>query len=471
MIRTLAFFLFTAPLLAHVGSPDIFYDGKAGPYAVSISIRPPAVIPGVAEVEIRVAANNVDDIHAVRVVPLPLTGIGAEHPPTADLATRSKEDPHYFTASVWLMAFGSYQVRFEIEGAQGTGRIAVPVPAIASQVKKMDRPIGIALAAILILLVAGIVAIAGAAIREGGLEPGQIPSPNLLRKSRAVMAVATLALATLIFFGFRWWSSDEATYLEHVYKPLTIAPTLQGAHLNLALSDPGWFRFRKTDDFIPDHGHLMHLFLIRMPAMDRMFHLHPDAQPDGFALSLPSIPAGRYKLFADVVHANGFPETLVAEMDLPGVAGRDLSGDDSAGTAPPVSSTERMVSPLRDGYRMVWQRPTAPLKSRQLTHFIFRVEDAAGNAATDMQLYMGMPGHAEFMSTDASVFAHVHPDGSVPMAALMLTRVPMQHATGDIPAAVSFPYGFPKPGHYRIFVQMKRAGIPETGIFDVIAVP
>jgi hypothetical protein len=34
------------------------------------------------------------------------------------------------------------------------------------------------------------------------------------------------------------------------------------------------------------------------------------------------------------------------------------------------------------------------------------------------------------------------------------------------PAEVSFPYGFPKAGAYRIFVQVKRAGQIETGIFD-----
>jgi hypothetical protein len=33
-------------------------------------------------------------------------------------------------------------------------------------------------------------------------------------------------------------------------------------------------------------------------------------------------------------------------------------------------------------------------------------------------------------------------------------------------AEVSFPYGFPKPGAYRVFAQMKRAGRVETGIFD-----
>jgi hypothetical protein len=34
------------------------------------------------------------------------------------------------------------------------------------------------------------------------------------------------------------------------------------------------------------------------------------------------------------------------------------------------------------------------------------------------------------------------------------------------PADVTFPYGFPQSGEYRLFVQVKRAGQVETGVFD-----
>ena len=109
--------------------------------------------------------------------------------------------------------------------------------------------------------------------------------------------------------------------------------------------------------------------------------------------------------------------------------------------------------------------------------FTFRVEDAAGRPATDLELYMGMPGHAIFISRDRRVFAHVHPSGSAPMAAMEISERSFRgnapvapqnhlHGGGGLPAVVSFPFGLPERGDYRIFVQVKRGGRIETGAFD-----
>ena len=55
-MRALLLLLAAAPAFGHLNSYDTYLDGKAGPYPLSIVIRNPNVIPGVAEVEVRTSA-------------------------------------------------------------------------------------------------------------------------------------------------------------------------------------------------------------------------------------------------------------------------------------------------------------------------------------------------------------------------------------------------------------------------------
>jgi len=466
--------LAVASVQAHVGSPDVFFEGAAGPYPLFVTIRPPAVIPGVSEIEIRTSAV---DVGRIRITPLPLSGEGAKYAPTPDTATRSKDDPQYFTGSLWLMVSGSWQVRIEVDGGSGAGELSVPVPAVALRTSEMQVAMGALLFALMILLSWGAVSIAGAAVRDAQLEPGLEPSADQRRRGRRVMAGAAVAVLVVLYLGNAWWKVEAGAYDRYIYKPLRMTAALEsGERLVLKLSDPGWLRMRSLDDFIPDHTHLMHLFMIRLPEMERVWHLHPTMRETGvFVHKLPPAPAGRYQLYADVVHKNGFPETLVAEIDLPEVTGKPLEGDDSAGAGPAMSQAgnDRVVAELSGGARLLWDRPTEPYRVKKPYLFRFRVVDADGQPAKDLELYMGMPGHAAFVRRDRKIFAHVHPSGSVPMAALALAQRPApvdphsgHGAAKSLPPQVSFPYGVPEAGQYRLLVQIRKAGKVETGIFD-----
>src|SRR5437879_11280694 len=130
---------------------------------------------------------------------------------------------------------------------------------------------------------------------------------------------------------------------------------------------------------------------------------------------------------------------------------------------------------------MIWERDGQPLEAGVPLMLRFRVMDSSGNAARDLEPYMGMAAHAAIVRSDGSVFAHVHPTGSVPMASFELAQAslprspnpaapaPMsmpQMAAHKIAPDISIPYGFPKPGLYRVFVQVKRAGQIETAVFN-----
>lgn len=358
----------------------------------------------------------------------------------------------------------------------------------------MQKSLAALLLALTLLLSVGVVFIVGAIVREGNLGGGEVPSDARKRRARRAMLSTAVLVAVLLFLGKSWWGVDAADFQRRVdfFKPPVAALTLvDGRRLEIRVERADAKRERpdfrssaylRLSDVIPDHGHLMHLFLLRVPELNAMWHLHPDPiAGDAFAVGLPDVPAGRYRVFADVVDPRGFPWTLVGAIDLPQIAaGKPLAGDDSAWAGPALvtPAADSTNSELPDGGHIVWQRPAGPLKAGVPVEFTFAVQDKEGRPTQDMEPYMGMAGHAEFVRSDLRVFAHVHPAGSVSMAALELAQagVPGDAASAPMPMPmpesgplspeVRFPYGFPEAGDYRIFVQIKRAGRVETGVFD-----
>lgn len=444
------------PARAHVGSPDVFLETHAGPYRVFVTVRPPHAIPGVANVEVLTTGDDVREVH---IVPLPLTGDGAKFAPVPDRAVRSADDPKLFTGHLWLMGAGAWQVRITINGDRGEGTMSVPVPTLPQSTLAMGPGLRGILFVFMLLLGAGMVGIVSAMAREAKLGAGEALDPRARRRGRIAGAIATVVVVGIIYLGNMWWSVEATAYDRYVYKPLIGSPWVTSdSTLSLSLTDPGWIGSRRLDDFVPDHGHPMHLFVVS-PALDRLWHLHPrEAGLGAFEQRLPPMPGGKYELFADLVHATGVSETVTGQIETADIQGVPLSGDDSAWSDGRPSAT-----------KITWIRDDTPLVPKRLTTFTFRADDEHGEPVRDLELYMGMPGHAIFVRRDLKVFAHVHPSGSAPMAALDLAMPSnashAQHMTTP-PATVSFPYGFPEPGQYRIFVQMKRAGSIITGAFD-----
>jgi len=480
---------------AHVGSPDTWFEGTAGPYQVRIVVRSPGVIPGLADVVVTVT-TGAESVTAVTASPSAYNATDPTRVPPPDTARAVPGRPGSWTVPLWIMIPGSYSVRVTVAGARGAGTAIVPVSATATRVLEMDRRLGWLLAVLGVFLLVGAVTILGAAVRESVLPPGETPDPRRNRRARLVMGGGSVVLLALLGGGRVWWNAEDRGYRRGLDRRwAAAAEVVSGAgapRLRFTIADPVWrgrsWRDRASTPLIPDHGKLMHLFLVKEDDAGAFAHLHPvSADSAAFESPLPPLPAGRYRVFADVTHESGFARTLVASVELPApAAAEDLArdSDDAWFIGQPADS----VAPLAGGARLVGEENHARLTAAEDAglHFVVRERDGSVGA---VEPYLGMAGHAVVMREDGRVYIHLHPMGTISAAAeiALRARLPSDSAWGTLgrrltesgalgPASghamtfdghIGFPYAFPDPGTYRIWVQVRRSGVVETTAFRV----
>jgi hypothetical protein len=501
MIKNICILLFTffvsfVPASAHIGSPDIIYEGNAGPYKIQVTIQPPDVVPGIARILV-----YFPDQKSARVIIQPIYyEYGSEGAPEGDLAAMVSGSPGLYQGELWLMGFGASGLKISVEGAKGFGSTVVPVPAIATATKKMDADTGIILAVLGLILLTSIIFIIGACIGEATVLPGLIPELRSKRQAVIVMSLTGLLFISGLFFANKWWNVVEGNYRKNTYKPISLSSSIQktaaGNELKLALKNKEWLG-RKLSDIVPDHGKLMHAFLI---GNDRNIfaHIHPLRDDSAsFHAVLPSLPKGTYQLFADVVHKDGISETMTDTIEIKETAPNVKNSDPDDSWS--VVSLSGSLQHLRNDLLMV-SDPPGNIKAGKMVMLKFAVKTKEGKPVV-LEPYLGMAAHAVVMKDDGTTFIHIHPMGTISMTAQYalanrmngnltlcgpldsktaamydttgvvdksMPSVMREKSTARIPGnEINFPYAFPSPGNYRIWVQVKESAKIYTAIFEV----
>jgi hypothetical protein len=479
-------------LSAHVGSPDTWFEGAAGPYAVRVLIRAPVVIPARAEIVVRILGcgreRTACAAEHVSVTPRIWNG-GEKGAPPPEVAARVPGDSSLWSVQLWIMRQGSYGVLVRVSGKDGDGTAVVPYTAVATSVLGMGPGFALALAALGIFLAIGMVTIVGAGTREATLAPGEEPDASAQRRGRRARWIAAVLIVAILTGGRVWWNVEQRSYASALFRSLHTVVTVQdegySRTLRLAIDDPAETLARWWTPFVPDHGKLMHLFLIRADDLDAFAHLHPVATDSlTFTASLPPLPAGGYHVFADVVHENGFAETIVQSLTLGAPPRSSAPGDPD--DAVYEGQGEGPIARLGGGAVMVWLGAGWPHVLGSDTLLRFLVRDEAGRAL-ELEPYLGMAAHAVVMRKDGGVFVHLHPLGTTsPVSQQALLAAPADTARGAIrarlarnaaamaampgerfPGAFQFPYAFPSAGRYRVWVQVRLGGTVRTAAFDI----
>ncbi len=471
---------------AHVGNPDTVFDGLAGPYPVRVIVRPPEVVPGIAEVIVRV---NATDVRHVSIRPV-YWRAGAKGAPPPDEIARVAGSADVYSGQTWFMSRGSYSVYVTLDGARGSGTAIVPVNAFATGRLGLSPVLQGILIVLGLTLLVGLLTIIRAAVGESLVPPGEPFTQPQRRRANIVTAIAVPVLALVVFGGATWWNAVDADYRRTMFYPPTASVRIDTTPTTRLL----WMYLHDTSSFrglytrvMPDHGKMMHAFLVSRSGHQIFAHLHPiESKPFQFETQLPWIPAGRYFLFMDVVLESGSNITVARELDVPPAPGSVTPSDpdDSWDRTTTVTSLfPGAVRSLGHGYSMSWEGGPVPIQSRQAVDLRFTVRDSSGNVA-QLQPYLGMAAHAVIIRHDASVFVHLHPMGTVSTAAqhafelrdqgdttakgrLIVAGDSMRMPPMRMSGTLSFPYEFPKPGRYRVWVQVKPENAVLTGAFDV----
>jgi hypothetical protein len=492
---------------AHLGSPDVFFSGKIGPWQTRITIRMPSVVPGRAEILVKILEPE-----PVTVSFRPIFARSAvSNAPPAETAPAVAGETNLYSGELWLMTSGAYSIEIHVHGKSGDGSVQIPVNSIATAQLPLPPWLGAALIALGLLLVCGGIAIVAAAAGESSLSAQSVAGQPERRKYWIAATVTGVVIVLALYGGKNWWDSEERNFRSRLreggWPNLGARVNVEGSqrilHLTLgsvtSLSDPN-----AKLDLALDHGKLLHLFLVREPNHEAFAHLHPVRDGNAtFQVALPALPEGDYEMFCDLTLQNGLSSTATNLVHLPSVPSGDFaspmqpdpddSWSDNSVAAVPENLTGDTTCRLPDGTQIIW-KAHSPTRARQDAALQFEVRDSAGQPAR-LEPYMGMMSHAAVMRSDGRVFSHLHPTGNYSMAAqtifdsriaqetaingslppgmmkmpdgTIMDAAMMDHSSND--ARIFLPYEFPTAGDYRIWVQVKIAGKVMTGIFDTIA--
>jgi len=469
--------------LGHINSPHVFLAEDVGPYPAVIVLHMPPAIPGEAELQILLQDQRSDEI--VEVVSREIPPQGEEHSHGWFAVPASPVKPGIYSTFVPLMEFGLWHIEVDVRGPRGQGSTSFPVPARVPKPRSITTWLAVTLVALTSLLTVALFQMMVGLGRDSVRGTGDAVRPDDSRRGRRYAALGMTAwILFLVFIARAWMDFDSvARWLatHSLSSELTLAngPAVAGRPLQATIAVTG----RGGDplrNLVPDHGKMMHLIVVDEPAARHFFHLHPEMpSPSRFEFEFTPPEPGTYRMFGDVLRATGETETVTAVLEVgAGEQPRDIAlhdSEDSYSVHPTLDERDpaRATAQVGDGFVMRWASGEVPrIAAGEFHRLSFELLGADGRPVEQLEPYGGLAGHLLVVRDDFDVFAHVYPRGTVaphrtPPSAGQPSLLPSPAPPASLAPEASFPYGFPQPGSYRLWVQMKHFGKIYTGAFDL----
>jgi hypothetical protein len=213
-----------------------------------------------------------------------------------------------------------------------------------------------------------------------------------------------------------------------------VTRTVDGVRLRLAVTNPSTRALVRS--FVSVHDKPMHLFVIGGSGLRVFLHEHPEPQRDGsFQVDLALPEAGAYMAFADFLPVGGAPQWFQQTF---------TTGSALAARVYDLADEPHTSNGLRVSI------DTSSVKSGGESTLAFDVTDeTSGAPVSDLEPYLGASGHVFAVSSDLTEGLHAHPQDDRRGPRLLFSPI------------------FPRPGRYKVWLQIQRAGRVATVPFVI----
>jgi hypothetical protein len=188
--------------------------------------------------------------------------------------------------------------------------------------------------------------------------------------------------------------------------------------------------------FTTVHERLLHLFIIDR-TLEYFRHVHPKLVADGTFELIENVPPGEFVLIADFLPQTGRAQMLQRAIVTPGYRGSPFP-------AAPDLTSDTSAEKVGQGVRVKLE--AANLKAGREAVLKFTLTDAVSGApVSDLEAYLGAPGHVLVVNAALTEANHVHPEEPA-------TRGPV----------ITFQPMMPAAGVYKLWLQFQRHGVVAT---------
>ena len=397
-------------LAADIGHLNSIYEGVAGDIPVRVIVKTPGVVPGLADINIRVFS---DKVHKVTARPI-YWHAGEKGAPPADIAYPVKGENNLYSTQLWLMNFGSYNVQVKLYSGEEVFEINIPVNSLALDIKQMEGGLEIILLVLMLLLIFGAVNIITISYRESTIHPDDALPTERVKKSRYVMAVSFVLVLGIIYSGYKWWEDVENLYADNLFQSLQTEVEIVNIKnrdiLKVTITDPAISEGRMPE-IIPDHGKIMHMYLIK-DDLSVLSHIHPSRSIENnnvFEVLMPPVPIGNYSVYMDITYESGLTETIQKTIEYPSQPKVMENGK------VPIRDPDDSWTHAKMQHKINWLNRKAEYLPEEEINLEFQTFNSK-MVSTKLEPYIQMGGHGALISPENNVFIHFHPIGTISMA-------------------------------------------------------